>query len=286
MQISDNTLNAIHSYYQNQLIDVYEFNEIKSIFITICEHFLKKNRKDFQNNFNLKINQSELIAIYNLVPELKKNTPIQYLLNNAEFYSLNFYVNKHVLIPRPETEELVDIIIKENRLSKTILDIGTGSGCIILALKKNLNQSACFAIDISSDALSVAKLNAKKLNLEVEFSNVNILTTSSLGKVYDVIVSNPPYIKLTEKESIQENVLNNEPHVALFVNENDEIIFYKKIINFCEINLVSKGLLYFELNPLTANEVLNYAIESKLFNTTALIKDMSGKLRFFKGIKN
>ncbi len=286
MQISDNTLNAIHSYYQNQLIDVYEFNEIKSIFITICEHFLKKNRKDFQHNFNLKINQSELIAIYNLVPELKKNTPIQYLLNNAEFYSLNFYVNKHVLIPRPETEELVDIIIKENRLSKTILDIGTGSGCIILALKKNLNQSTCFAIDISSDALSVAKLNAKKLNLEVEFSNVNILTTSSLGKVYDVIVSNPPYIKLTEKESIQENVLNNEPHVALFVNENDEIIFYKKIINFCEINLVSKGLLYFELNPLTANEVLNYAIESKLFNTTALIKDMSGKLRFFKGIKN
>ena len=286
MQISDNTLNAIHSYYQNQLIDVYEFNEIKSIFITLCEHFLKKNRKDFQNNFNLKINQSELIAIYNLVSELKKNTPIQYLLNNAEFYSLNFYVNKHVLIPRPETEELVDIIIKENRLSKTILDIGTGSGCIILALKKNLNQSACFAIDISSDALSVAKLNAKKLNLEVEFSNVNILTTSSLGKVYDVIVSNPPYIKLTEKESIHENVLNNEPHVALFVNENDEIIFYKKIINFCEINLVSKGLLYFELNPLTANEVLNYAIESKLFNTTALIKDMSGKLRFFKGIKN
>lgn len=286
MQISDNTLNAIHSYYQNQLIDVYEFNEIKSIFITICEHFLKKNRKDFQNNFNLKINQSELIAIYNLVSELKKSTPLQYLLNNAEFYSLNFYVNKHVLIPRPETEELVDIIIKENRLSKTILDIGTGSGCIILALKKNLNQSTCFAIDISSDALSVAKLNAKKLNLEVEFSNVNILTTSSLGKVYDVIVSNPPYIKLTEKESIHENVLNNEPHVALFVNENDEIIFYKKIINFCEINLVSKGLLYFELNSLTANEVLNYAIESKLFNTTELIKDMSGKLRFFKGVKN
>jgi release factor glutamine methyltransferase len=285
MQISDNTLNSLHTFYQNQLKDVYDINEIKSIFITACEHFLNKDRQEFQNNFNIKINQSELINIYNLIPELKKCTPIQYLLNNTIFYNLNFYVNNCVLIPRPETEELVDFIIKENNSNKTILDIGTGSGCIILSLKKNINKAKCSAIDVSSEALSIAKLNAKNLNLEVEFIEANILTATKFSTVYDLIVSNPPYIKQTEKESIHKNVLNNEPHVALFVYEIDEIIFYKKIIDLCGLNLKSNGLLYFELNPLTANDVLNYAIKSNLFKTTELIKDMSGKFRFFRALK-
>jgi len=290
MRVASNSLAHLRDFYHSELNSVYENSEIDSILNLALEHYLGFSRTDIVNRRNENLNQSDLLKLYFCCKELKKNVPIQYILKEAWFYNLKFYVNQHVLIPRPETEELVDLIIKENSAARSFLDIGTGSGCIPIAIKKNLKNSFVSACDISADALEVAKKNAELNKTEVHFIEVDILiekeTDKKIETTFDVIISNPPYIKADEKEQMTKSVLDNEPHLALFVEGADDILFYKKIIDLCKEKLNAKGKLYFELNPLTAQNVADYANSSKQFSKVELIKDMSGKMRFLKAIKN
>jgi len=289
MRIAGNKLKHIIDFFHLELNGVYPESEIEAMLSVAIEKVLGYSKTEIIGKTEENINQSDLLKLYDCAKDLKKNIPLQYILGETWFYALRFKVNKHVLIPRPETEELVDLILKENKDASSILDIGTGSGCIPVSLKKNLPGASVFACDISSEALNLAKINAETNAVQVSFFETDILSGTVLEKTnteVDVIVSNPPYIKENEKAHMEKNVLEYEPHLALFVKGDDPIVFYKKIIDLCLDSLTKKGKLYFELNPLTAKEVEDYAKKSNLFESTFLIRDMSGVLRFFKGIKN
>jgi len=224
------------------------------------------------------------IKNWNLILEqLKKEIPIQYLLGSTSFYGLNFEVNSDVLIPRPETEELVDWIIKDclifrNDVTLKIVDIGTGSGCIAISLAKNLPNAQVFAIDVSGKALATAKKNAELNNVEVTFIQKNILETASLDFQFDIIVSNPPYVRNLEKVEINKNVLDNEPHLALFVDDNDALVFYRKIAELAQKSLSKNGQLYFEINQYLGKETVAL-LENLGFENLELRKDIYGNDR-------
>ncbi len=288
MKIATNKLSDLYEFYKNELSSNYDEGELYSIFELVCEKYLNYSKTEVKQHFNENINQSNLINIYNTGVELKKGTPVQYILKEAFFCDLTFNVSNAVLIPRPETEELVDLIIKSQTTDNSpisILDIGTGSGCIPITLKKHLPLAKVFGIDISEQALEVAKLNALKNNVDVEFLKLDILSNNQKLDTYNLIVSNPPYVLNSEAQQMDARVLEHEPHLALFVEDNDPIIFYKRIIDLCDKHLEEKGCLYFELNPLYALDVKNYANDSKIFNFTEILNDMSGKQRFLKAQK-
>ena len=288
MKVAGNKVKHIVDFFHSELDSIYGEGEVSALVNTAFEFYLQfePNQVSIRNEEHL--NQSDLLKVYDCAKLLKTGKPIQYVLNEAWFYNLKFYVNKHVLIPRPETEELVDLIIKENVDCKSLLDIGTGSGCIPVSIKKNISICQVFACDISVEALKVAKRNAELSKVEINLFEVDVLNEnefiSKCPKKFDVMVSNPPYIKSNEKSTLHQNVIGHEPHVALFVNDEDDIIFYKKIINLSAKLLETKGKLYFELNPLTASQVKEYALKSNLFLQVELIADMSGKSRFLKAI--
>jgi len=290
MKIATNKLSDLYEFYKTELSLIYDEGELYSIFELVCEKYLNYSKSQVTQHFNENINQSNLINIYNAGVELKKGTPIQYILKEAFFYDLSFNVSNAVLIPRPETEELVNLIIKSqianNQNPIAILDIGTGSGCIPITLKKHLPQAKVFGIDISEQALEVAKSNAIKNDVDVEFIKEDILSDFLiLNSNFSIIVSNPPYVLNSEAQQMDARVLEHEPHLALFVDDNDPIIFYKRIIDLCDKYLEEKGWLYFELNPMYAIDVKNYASDSKIFNFTEILSDMSGKQRFLKAQK-
>jgi len=290
MNIASNKLSNLYKFYQTELSSVYDEIELYAIFELICEHYLGYSKTNTKLKFNENLNQSEVLKIYDTAIALKKGAPIQYILGEADFYNLKFNVNSSTLIPRPETEELVDIIIKDHvnlslQQNIHILDIGTGSGCISITLKKNLPHSNATGIDISEKALEVAQSNAIKNNVMVNFLNLDILSNNQQLYTYNIIVSNPPYVLNSEAKQMDTRVLEYEPHVALFVEDNDPIIFYKRIMDLCNEHLEEKGFLYFELNPIYALHVLKYANASKIFNFTEVINDMSGKQRFLKAQK-
>jgi release factor glutamine methyltransferase len=292
MKIATNKLSDLYEFYKTELLPVYDEEELYAIFELVCEHYLGYSNADTRSNFNGNLNQSDVLKIYDTAKALKTGMPVQYILGEAHFYDLKFNVNSFTLIPRPETEELVDLIIKQFKTQNssliTILDIGTGSGCIPVTLKKHLPTSKVTAIDISEKALEVAQSNALKNKVEVEFLNVDILAPISNNQqisTYSIIISNPPYVLNSEAKQMEARVLEHEPHVALFVEDNDPIIFYKRIIDLCNKHLEAKGYLFFELNPLYANAVKNYADDSKIFNFTEILNDMSGKQRFLKAQK-
>jgi release factor glutamine methyltransferase len=220
------------------------------------------------------------------IRELKNEKPIQYIIGSTEFYGLNFKVTEATLIPRPETEELVDWILKEhsdkNKIS--ILDIGTGSGCIPISLTKNLSNATVTTLDVSEEAISVAKENAKTHSVSVNFIHDNMLTYSDVSQKYDVIVSNPPYVRNLEKQEIKKNVLEHEPHLALFVEDNDPLIFYRKITEFAVSNLTENGVLYFEINQYLGQETIDL-VKSYGFTSVELRKDLSGNNRMLKAFK-
>lgn len=285
MRVAGNKLKHIHDFFRTELKDSYAASEIEALFAAAAEHVLGFSKTDLVLNAEKNINQSDLLKLYNCVKDLKKNIPLQYVLGESWFYGLKFRVSQSVLIPRPETEELVELVLKENKSVASILDVGTGSGCIPVSLKKHLPAAEVSACDISQDALDVAKTNAAENNTTVRFFEIDILERQ-LPQKFELIISNPPYIKESEKQQMEKNVLEHEPHSALFVEGDDAIIFYKKIIDLCASSLHKKGRLYFELNPLTAVEVNDYAKKAGIFEQTFLIKDMSGALRFFKATKN
>lgn len=271
-------------HIQSELQGLYPETEIKSFSYLIIEKLTGFSRTQIIVNKNTLFSDKQQHEIESFIEKLKKFVPIQYILGETEFYGLNFTVNESVLIPRPETEELIDWIQKENDRTANIniLDIGTGSGCIAISLKHEFPNATVEAFDISDKALEMAKLNAKQNNLEVNFSIVDILNPPETSKKWDIIVSNPPYIPEAEKSEIHANVLDYEPHLALFVPNNDPLLFYRQIGLFAQKHLNSNGILYFEIHRdagQTGLELLN----ELGFNTVELRKDISGNDRMLKG---
>ena len=290
MKIATNRLSDLYEFYKTELLSIYDEEELYAIFELVCEHYLRYTKVDTKLRFNENLNQSDVLKIYDTAKALNTGAPIQYILGEADFYNLKFNVNSNTLIPRPETEELVDIILKSQTTNNSfqttsILDIGTGSGCVPIALKKNLPHSKATGIDISEKALEVAKSNAVKNNVVVNFLNIDILSNNQQLYTYNIIISNPPYVLKSEAKEMNSRVLEHEPHIALFVEDNDPIVFYKRIIDLCKDHLDQNGFLYFELNPLYALDVKNYANDSKIFNFTEVLNDMSNKQRFLKAQK-
>ncbi|MBF4493583.1 peptide chain release factor N(5)-glutamine methyltransferase [Flavobacterium sp. JLP] len=250
------------THFIKELSPFYDAYEAESFFYLILEDKHKLRQIDLALNHELNFSESDFVVWNSLLNQLKKEVPIQYLLGKTNFYGLDFEVNEHVLIPRPETEELVEWIINENKKideSKKIkiLDIGTGSGCIAISLAKNLPNAEVYAIDVSKKAIETAKRNAVNNNVEVTFIFQDILITDELKCQFDVIVSNPPYVRNLEKEEIKKNVLDYEPHLALFVEDNDALVFYKKIASLAQNNLLENGQLYFEINQYLGKEMID-----------------------------
>jgi len=277
--------------FENDLRSLYGEEEAKALFLIALEHFAKLNRAAYLSKKEEELAPAVLEEIESVLNQLKMHRPIQYIIGETIFYGLTFKVNGSVLIPRPETEELVDWVIeKVNSLQLQrfgaqseivhILDIGTGSGCIAISLKKNLKNVAVAALDISSEALAAAAQNALINEVEITFITQDILLNqvSTSDDKYSVIVSNPPYITQTEKEAMHENVLANEPHLALFVSNERPLIFYEEIADYALNNLKKEGLLFFEINEHLGKETIEMLL-AKGFINTQLKKDMQGKDR-------
>ena len=261
----------------SELSSIYEMDELNSIFNLLSEDYLKIPRSKILLANEIHLNDSNQNLFLNALERLKTHEPIQYVLGKTTFMDLEFKVNSSVLIPRPETEELVRLILKEDLDGKEILDIGTGSGCIAISLAKNLSNAKVSALDISSDALEVAKENAKLNNVSIEFIHADIFEYQS-DKKYDIIVSNPPYVLESEKVLMKQNVLDFEPELALFVNNEKPLIFYKKIIHkFQSIN--SKAKYFFEINHLFFHEIQIF-LKNLGFNKVEFVKDQFNKIRF------
>lgn len=261
-----------------ELSPFYDAYEAESFFYLILEEKHKLRQIDLALNHELTFSESDFIVWNSLLKDLKKEIPIQYLLGKTHFYGLDFEVNENVLIPRPETEELVEWIINEHskadRTKKIkILDIGTGSGCIAISLAKNIPNADVYAIDVSKKAIETAKRNALNNKVEVNFILQDILDTETLKCNFDIIVSNPPYVRNLEKQEIKKNVLDYEPHLALFVEDNDALIFYRKIAELAKKNLLENGQLYFEINQYLGKETKDL-LENMHFKNIELRKDI------------
>jgi release factor glutamine methyltransferase len=269
-----------------ELSPFYDAYEAESFFYLILEDKHKLRQIDLALNHELNFSEKDFVVWDSFLNQLKKEVPIQYLLGKTSFYGLDFEVNENVLIPRPETEELVEWIINENKnIDKSkkikILDIGTGSGCIAISLAKNLPNAKVYAIDVSKKALDTAKRNAINNNVDVTFMLKNVLELEILKSDYDIIVSNPPYVRHLEKAEIKKNVLDFEPHLALFVDDNDALIFYRKIAELAQENLLENGQLYFEINQYLGKETKEM-LEKLNFKNIELRKDIYDNDRMIK----
>jgi release factor glutamine methyltransferase len=275
-------------FFNEALSAIYPKTEIDSFFFILMEEKLKLQRIDTVLKPDFLITKKNLIDLKNIVKRLQKEEPIQYILGSTEFYGLPFLVNENTLIPRTETEELIAWVIDEikvlanNKITElSILDIGTGTGCIPISLAKNLTSLNISAIDISTEALLIAKQNAILNKVTMEFIELDILNAESLPQEYDIIISNPPYVRELEKKEIKNNVLENEPHLALFVADENPLIFYNKIADLAKQQLSKNGMLFFEINQYLGKETVNMLAE-KGFKNIQLKKDLFGNDRMIK----
>ncbi|GAA3751044.1 peptide chain release factor N(5)-glutamine methyltransferase [Flavobacterium ginsengisoli] len=270
-----------------ELAPFYDAYEAESFFYLILENKHQLRQIDLALNHELAFDENDFVVWDELLKQLKKEVPIQYLLGKTNFYGLDFEVNENVLIPRPETEELVEWIINENTSRDKnkkirILDIGTGTGCIAISLAKNLPNAEVFGIDVSKKAIETAKRNAVANNVDVTFMLLNILEAEEFSNQFDIIVSNPPYVRNLEKVEIKKNVLDYEPHLALFVEDNDPLIFYRKIASLAQNGLQKKGKLYFEINQYLGKEMIEL-LENMSFENVELRKDIYDNDRMISG---
>ncbi len=270
---------------------IYGKREVESFFFLCLEHYVDVARIQLALDPEFTLSKSETGIFFKTLEDLKQQKPIQYILGETEFYGLRFRVNKNVLIPRPETEELVDLIIKghDRNNALKILDIGTGSGCISISLAKHMPNAVVFALDVSDKALTVAKQNAELNNVDMTFIEANILSEADRNSVFndiefDIIVSNPPYVRQQEKEEMKPNVLDNEPHLALFVENENPLLFYKVITDFGVKHLKQNGHLYFEINQYLGEETKALLLEYN-YKNVELLKDLNGNNRILKGRK-
>ncbi len=291
------------AYHQTlyKLFELYDDRESANICDWLIEHItgFKKIDRIAHKNFLLNLQQEKLLKCY--LPELLQHKPVQYVLHEAWFAGIKLYVDENVLIPRPETEELIDWIIGDCRLQVAetnprasisnlqfaILDIGTGSGCIPVALKKKLSNCEIHAVDISENILAVAKRNAADQQTEIYFHKLDILDEAGWKQLpaFDIIVSNPPYIKQSEATEMHKNVLQHEPNIALFVADKDALLFYKTIAAFGLQHLKPNGKLFFEINEAHGKEICDL-IKQYGYNKIELRKDMQGKERMVKAAYN
>ncbi len=277
--------------FQNELTGLYDVEEIDNFFYLIVEFYFGLKRISLALNPDFSISEEEQKKIEKALQDLKKEKPIQYILCETEFFGLVFKTNPHVLIPRPETEELVEWILNlaKSTTNSTIniLDIGTGSGCIAVSVAKNLVNANVFALDVSEEALEVAKQNAKINKVSIEFIKADILNAESWSSEFknmkfDIIVSNPPYVRELEKEKMKSNVLNYEPHLALFVQNDDPLLFYKAITEFAVNNLKLNGNLFFEINEYLGRQMIQL-LRTNNFDAIELKQDIFKKDRMIKG---
>ena len=279
-------LKEIKNIYHSELDPIYPKEEVDSFFYLTIAHHLNLERFVLALQPNLTLSKKEEQPLFEVLAQLRLKKPIQYILGSTHFMDMDFKVNENVLIPRPETEELVRWVLEDYRMDGnkeiSILDIGTGSGCIAISLAKNMKRAKVYGLDISKRALKVAKENATKNQVEVEFIQADILNMEYFKDKVDVIVSNPPYVRLLEKEKMKPNVIENEPGSALFVPDNDPLVFYRKINELAKKNLKSGGRLYLEINQYMGKETK--ALFENGFIEVELRKDMFGNDRMLKGI--
>lgn len=270
------------NYFISQLESVYDQMEVEQFFNLALSHHKNLSRIDLALNPSLEFSQDEQALFNDIITKLKAHIPIQYILGRTSFYGAEFLVTNAVLIPRPETEELVQWVIESSsdRQSR-ILDIGTGSGCIAITLARNIRDSVVEAWDVSATALSIATKNAEINKVSVEFTLVDVLAVESPERKYTVIVSNPPYVRNLEKQEIANNVLDYEPHLALFVEDDDPLIFYRKIATLATRMLKPNGLLFFEINQYLGAETVAL-LERLGFKDIELRKDIYNNDRMIK----
>jgi len=282
-------LKDIQYSFHESLDAIYGAEEVDSFFYMLTDFYYKISRLE------LALQREKILDnpkdILDALALLKKEKPIQYIIGETIFFELPLKVNPSVLIPRPETEELVAWVINHVETTERVrlLDVGTGSGCIAVALAKNLPQAKVYAIDVSKPALKMAEINAKLNDVNVVFTEADILKIDNLGHgsdgKFDIIVSNPPYIRTQEKQNIKPNVLDNEPHLALFVNDHNPLQFYEAICEFAQHNLNKKGYLFFEINEFLGNQMIQL-LHKEGFTNIELKQDIFKKDRMIKAILN
>jgi len=290
------SLKEYKKLFSETLKDIFPSTEIDTFFLYLMQEYLGFTRVDLVLQSDFIIDQNTKNLFDRALERLKNQEPIQYILGKTDFFGLPFLVDKNTLIPRPETEELVAWIIDEveilnNKSSPKIslLDIGTGSGCIPISLAKNIDFAAIYAIDISTKTLEVALKNGDSNQVSISFFEMDILKTSNLDLLskdktqinFDIIVSNPPYVRESEKSAMDKNVLENEPHQALFVSDENPLVFYEKIADLALLHLSRNGLLFFEINQYLGNQTVNMLLK-KGFKNIELRKDIFGNNRMIK----
>ena len=287
MKMSSNLVRDCRKYYASELEKIYSSDEANALIMILLEHYFGIDRIKIAMDPELRLSESELLTLHFAVKELLKNKPVQYILGETEFCGMRFFVDENVLIPRPETEELVNQLVScsvNHHPSFRIIDIGTGSGCIAISLAKLLKNSIVTAVDISEKALEIAKKNAETNGVNVNFIKDDILNPKNpelIDKQFDIIVSNPPYVCDSEKTEMRANVLDYEPSSALFVSDTDPLIFYRKILEFAQKNLKPDGEILFEINEKLGAEMKNLCIE-KGFENVEIIKDFRERDRILR----
>ncbi len=290
MRIPTNKVGDILNFFRNELTLKYEREEIDILAGYCFEEFNKITKKDLLLDPDKKVSESDLLKYNFAVKDLKRGRPIQYILGKAWFMGHEFEVNESVLIPRPETEELTELVIHELMMhdeTVSVIDIGTGSGCIPISIKKKKPRTHVYALDVSQEALLVATVNAQKLDADVKFMNVDFLDRTKWERMplCSIIVSNPPYVKESESASIADRVKDHEPHAALFVPDEDALIFYKAIGEFAMMKLKPGGKVMVEINEALGIETC-IVFQRAGLSDVQLKQDMQGKDRFVSARKN
>lgn len=285
-------LREIKNIFHKELDEIYPKEEVDSFFYMLIEHHLNLERFVLAMQPELLISKKEEQPMFEALAQLRLERPIQYIIGKSHFMDMDFAVNENVLIPRPETEELVHYILEGIQSVNTksngdddeisILDIGTGSGCIAISLAKNVPNAKVYALDVSEKALEVARQNAALNAVEIKWVEADILILKSLEMKFDIIVSNPPYVRNSEKKEISRNVKKHEPDIALFVSDENPLLFYEHIARFSKINLNRNGLLYLEINQYLASE-MKQLMQTHEYTDIELRKDMFGNERMIKG---
>lgn len=297
---------AIQKVFHDILDDSHGVNEVDSFFYLLLEHHFKLSRFQLALDPDYSIAEASVQLFLDALERLKLNEPIQYIIGQTEFFGLPFKVNENTLIPRPETEELVQWIldaVEDKNYPFTILDIGTGSGCIAIALAKNFPNAKVFAVDVCDNAIAVAQTNATFNQVNVNFLKTNILNwktefsndkcvrvglhqtdIDAMMESFDIVVSNPPYVRMLEKEEMHANVLEHEPDLALYVEDDNPLIFYKSITEFASRYLKEKGFLFFEINQYLSAEMLSM-VKTYHYKDIEIRKDMFSNERMLKAVR-